>query len=319
MTYAIFSDIHGNYPALRAALDDARERGAESYLFLGDYFRDFPWANETAALIRGLTEYTAIGGNNEGYLRELKSQVQNCGAQCQNGWTHIQFNPIYYCYNQLSKDNLEYFTSLPDHTKINCGNCTINLFHVFGAIYRNPRIAMFSSSNFRKLLSEARLTHNDYLELAREALFAREDAMDDVRNLDKGIYLFGHNHLQFHAEYEGRVLINPGSCGVALDGDNSAAYTLLEIRGDGSYGVDERRAAYDAAAAAAMLRGSEYADHNPAWVRIILKQLDHGLDYFGPFIRHVMRTGLKYGETETPVSNDVFNIAAKTWDPDIII
>ena len=32
MLYAVIADIHGNYPALRAVLEDAREAGAQQYL-----------------------------------------------------------------------------------------------------------------------------------------------------------------------------------------------------------------------------------------------------------------------------------------------
>ena len=46
MRYAIFSDIHGNLPALQAALCDAKGYSVDKYLFLGDYIRDFPWPNE---------------------------------------------------------------------------------------------------------------------------------------------------------------------------------------------------------------------------------------------------------------------------------
>jgi len=37
MIYAIISDIHGNYPALRAVLEDAQRHNAEHFIFLGYY------------------------------------------------------------------------------------------------------------------------------------------------------------------------------------------------------------------------------------------------------------------------------------------
>ena len=35
MLYAVIGDIHGNYPALQAVLEDAQKAGAEQYFFFG--------------------------------------------------------------------------------------------------------------------------------------------------------------------------------------------------------------------------------------------------------------------------------------------
>lgn len=54
--------------------------------------------------------------------------------------------------------------------------------------------------------------------------------------------VFGHTHLQFRRTREdGIELVNPGSVGLPLDGDERAAYAIL--REDGS--LDLRRVAYD--------------------------------------------------------------------------
>lgn len=54
--------------------------------------------------------------------------------------------------------------------------------------------------------------------------------------------VFGHTHLAFRrVRDDGVELINPGSVGLPLDGDQRAAYALLH--GDGS--IEHRRVAYD--------------------------------------------------------------------------
>jgi diadenosine tetraphosphatase ApaH/serine/threonine PP2A family protein phosphatase len=53
--------------------------------------------------------------------------------------------------------------------------------------------------------------------------------------------VFGHSHLQFTRETAGRVLVNPGSVGLPLDGDPRAAYALW----DGGRSFDLRRVEYD--------------------------------------------------------------------------
>jgi predicted phosphodiesterase len=63
--------------------------------------------------------------------------------------------------------------------------------------------------------------------------------------------VFGHTHLQFRrTRPDGIELLNPGSVGMPLDGDQRAAYAVLHD--DGS--IELRRTAYDHAHSAAAMR-----------------------------------------------------------------
>ena len=68
MKYAIISDIHGNAPALRLALEDAHRHGAQGFLFVGDYCISSPWANDVISLIQALPDVKAVAGNDEAHL-----------------------------------------------------------------------------------------------------------------------------------------------------------------------------------------------------------------------------------------------------------
>jgi predicted phosphodiesterase len=67
---AILYDIHGNLPALEAAIADAEAAGADRWLLGGDYGSWSPWPAETIERLRGLTGSTWIRGNGERWLRE---------------------------------------------------------------------------------------------------------------------------------------------------------------------------------------------------------------------------------------------------------
>jgi diadenosine tetraphosphatase ApaH/serine/threonine PP2A family protein phosphatase len=56
-----------------------------------------------------------------------------------------------------------------------------------------------------------------------------------------GVVIFGHSHLQFSREADGRLLVNPGSVGLPFDGDRRAAYALWS----GGRDFELRRVAYD--------------------------------------------------------------------------
>ena len=61
---ALLYDVHGNLPALEAALDDAGRMGADRFLLGGDYSLFGPWPAETVARLRELPAEW-IRGNGE--------------------------------------------------------------------------------------------------------------------------------------------------------------------------------------------------------------------------------------------------------------
>lgn len=70
---AVLSDIHGNLPALEACVDDAKRRGCDSFINLGDILSGPLWPVETAAFLRPL-DWPTIAGNHE---RQLLTQTRD--------------------------------------------------------------------------------------------------------------------------------------------------------------------------------------------------------------------------------------------------
>jgi len=303
--YAIFSDIHGNLPALMAALSDSYAHEVDKYIFLGDYTNAFPWGNEVVKTIRGIKSALVIRGNGEGYLFDLLNKPLE-------EMTCEQFKPVYWAYRSLTKENLEYLTTLPENTSTFDSTTEIHLNHSFGIFYRTNQIDIFHSNELKTLMA-APFSRQEYLELTRNAVMSRPDVLAEIFSLPKGIYLFGHNHLQFHMELDGRLFINPGSCGEALDWDTTAAYTLLECEGD-NWCVNERRVKYNLDDVVKGFIESGYEDYVPMWSRIMELEVMTARDFFMPFVLHLIDTGRKLGQPEYPVNNDVFHAAVKTWD-----
>ena len=67
---AVLYDIHGNLPALEAAIADAEAAGADTWLLGGDFASWSPWPLETLDRLRALSQTTWIRGNGERWLRE---------------------------------------------------------------------------------------------------------------------------------------------------------------------------------------------------------------------------------------------------------
>ena len=303
MKYAIISDIHGNLPAFLAVLNDAEAQQVDKYLLLGDYTSGFPWGNDVVKAIRGLKSFVAVSGNGEGYLADIYKKGQT-------DFSDNQFKPVYWAYQSLSIDNLQYLISLPE-TIIADDN--IHLAHTINMVHHKQVAEFFHPHGFHMMMKANPITHDEYLILARESLLSCSESMADILALPKGVYLFGHNHLQFHMEYDGRLFINPGSCGDAIDWDTNAPYTLLSCQ-DGCLTVTERRIEYDINAVANGLEISGFSDYSPMWSEIIRLGLFTAKNYFYLFVIHLIETGKSMGCNKYPVSNDVWNIAVKTWD-----
>ena len=52
MKFAVISDIHGNYPVLKAVFEDFKMRGITKYIFAGDYCLSGPYPDECLTALR---------------------------------------------------------------------------------------------------------------------------------------------------------------------------------------------------------------------------------------------------------------------------
>lgn len=75
MKVVIFSDVHGNLPALEKMIKDAGK--ADSYICLGDIVNYGPWSNECVELIRSLDRCIILQGNHEDYFLSNKYPGDN--------------------------------------------------------------------------------------------------------------------------------------------------------------------------------------------------------------------------------------------------
>lgn len=75
MRYLVFSDVHGNLPALEAVLE--KEKEVSGYINLGDVVNYGPWSNECVELVDSLENCLNIVGNHEDYFISGNCTVKN--------------------------------------------------------------------------------------------------------------------------------------------------------------------------------------------------------------------------------------------------
>jgi len=230
--YLIVSDIHGNYEALQAVLEDARGR-YERILCLGDlvgYGADpnpvTEWVkSNVASVVRGNHDRACTGTDMLEYF--------NPSARASALWTRGELTPV----------NSNYLEHLA----------------------RGPlRVTHNGDSGF-DLVHGSPLDEDEYL-------VGVEDVQFLVEYLETKLTFFGHTHLQggfllaprkvkrivpdrvLQLEPDYYYLINPGSVGQPRDGDPRAAYALYSPE---ERSIEYRRVPYDIGKAAAKILKAE--------------------------------------------------------------
>ncbi len=310
MKYAVISDIHGNHPALQAVLNDLRSQRITCCLFAGDYCISNPWPDECIDTIRAIPEKTVIRGNEEKYLENLVGRDPS-------QWTDGQMQVSYWCCRNVRKDNLDYLLSLPLTADLACNGIPIRMAHSsmdFMGTYP------FYTWNSVTVVERTRQTGDAPEKILADLAAERERDpvfLEAVSKLDQGIYIFGHSHIQwsYASEDAGVYLVNPGSCGLPLDGiTDSVPYTVLEVTESGRVHIEEKRVPFDKAAYAdAFMRTGQWREAN-VWSRVILREWTTAREHIHFFLAFAEQYAKAIGDERRPYVPETWEKAFELWD-----
>lgn len=186
MRVVLVSDIHGNYLALAAVLQDARVTDADVVACLGDTATLGPQPREVLRTLRELGG-PCIMGNHDAFLLEPELVSQYTQAP-------VIREAIDWCRAQLSADELAFIAGFEPHRELSLGA---------GARSGQSALSMLlfhgsPDSHTRDLLA----TTPD-AELALQLGTRRANVMAG-----------GHTHIQLLRQHGGSWLVNPGSVGM---------------------------------------------------------------------------------------------------------
>lgn len=306
MKYAIISDIHGNLQALSSVLENVKKENPDGYLFVGDYFADYPYPNEVIDTIRDLKNTHIISGNKEQYLVDL--QVHD-----QTKWIHDQFKVMYWNFKELRRDNLEYLLSLPDTKSIKlCSRKKVVLLHNITSLIKGTTLELLSSARYLEAMEKEPFEHNDYLEYINQILSSDSKLQKELDAIDADIIVFGHTHLQWYANLNGKILINAGSCGLPLDYQTSAPYTILDIEDD-TILVNEYRVEYDIDKLIEDVKASDLFAYASDWCNIIINEMAQAKEEVAFFFQHANKVAKLHQNEDWPLDNQIWALAIDSW------
>lgn len=200
---AIFSDVHGNLPALNAVLEDIERRGIRQKFCLGDLVDFAPWGNEVIEKIRDLNVPCLMGNHDERIAFDIPIVPLSKHSEEE---TNARFIAIDHSKRSMTEENKKFLSQLPFHLKLNykIGN-------------RHWNIQLVHSS----------LSSNDTY------LYEAEDDEVFVNMLEESqsdIVVMGHTHLSFKKSFENKKwAVNCGSVGRSKEENRLASYVILTM------------------------------------------------------------------------------------------
>jgi predicted phosphodiesterase len=191
MKLAVLSDIHGNLPALEAVIADARARGCDSFVNLGDILSGPLWPRETAELLMAL-DWPTIAGNQDRALISL--EPERMGAS------------DHFARTRLGERHLGWLMSLPpvlEHSP--------DIFLCHGT----------PDSDMIYLLEDVG---------EQGAYPASPGAVRErIRDRAEALILCGHSHIPRVLWFaQGQIVANPGSVGLPAYADEEPLYHVME-------------------------------------------------------------------------------------------
>ncbi|MDP9960666.1 metallophosphoesterase family protein [Chryseobacterium lathyri] len=200
---AVFSDVHGNLPALEAVLADIGKRGIRQKFCLGDLVDFAPWGNEVIEKIRTLNIPCLMGNHDERIAFDIPVIPLSKHSEEE---TEARFIAIYHSKKDITEVNKRFLSELPFHLKLN---------YKVGKKHWNVQL-MHSS-------------------LASNDMYLYESENDDVfihmlEESQSDIVVMGHTHLSFKKDFKTKGwAVNCGSVGRSKEENRLASYLILTL------------------------------------------------------------------------------------------
>ena len=208
MVLAAFGDIHGNWPALEAALAAIDDAGIRTIVCTGDLVAGYPFPNEGIDCL-DLRNIATVQG---GYDRLTASLVRSGGRTMKRASESAAL-AMRWTYDQLSSANVEYLRALPRVQRITIDGIDVYVSHGAPDAVNDGFGEDTNPQRFERF---------------------RESARADI-------VVGGNTHTTFDRQVEDVLFVNPGSLGCD---ERGAVYAVISTEQE-PWTVEYQIAEYD--------------------------------------------------------------------------
>ena len=248
MRIAVLADIHGNLPAFEAALKHVSQQKVDQIILAGDIVNGSPDSKACWSLALSVG-CPILRGNHERYVAHFGT------AKASPLWSMEQFAPLHWTVEQLSEQDRQCIEQLPLNLRLPEAP---NLFIVH-ATERNDHDAIASHTPEQVL--------DDMFPTAQERCIIR-----------------AHNHCGQVRVWEKGFIVTSGSVGLALDGNPTAQYLLLDQEKNG-WKIQHQSVQYNVDATISRFHDTNYLSTVGPMGHLFFREVVTGSHQIVPFLR----------------------------------
>ncbi len=198
MDIAILADIHGNYPALEAVLEDLSRWDPDLVFVLGDIINRGPRSKACLQLLREnapAQQWKFIRGNHEDYVLDFDNP-----ATPRSGLAYEILRSVHWTYSSLSTQEVAYLKSLPQESRTLLPDGKV--LAAVHASMMGPRAGIYPETP--------------------------DDQIANMIQPAPELLVVGHTHQPLIRRVNKTTIINAGSVGLPFDGDQRTGYARLQ-------------------------------------------------------------------------------------------
>ena len=197
MLISFISDIHGNLPALEAAVADAKKKGANRIICAGDITGYGPFPDNVCHFLQK-GQIPAIIGNYDQKVVKTAKQGTSSTADMKKKKREI----LLWTVRNINNQNRKYLSNLPHYLDLKLpGGKNILVVHGSPVSMEDAIYPSITKLGLEKKLREKR----------------------------PNVLICGHTHIPFVKRIGGILVVNCGSAGHPVDGDPRPSYALVQV------------------------------------------------------------------------------------------
>ena len=274
LRFAALSDIHGNYHAITAVLQDLQVQGIKKIIVAGDTTGP-PMQNQVFQTLME-NKATMINGNGESRIQkknryQIPSEVWNRLTYAANRWI----------YNNLDEKHRNLIEFLPDQRILEYKHTS-----PVRVVHGSPKDKQYTQG----ILPES--TSKDSMNL--QQVFKTINLRQAIEYIEESVLICGHTHRPWNQKVDDVLVVNPGSVGNPCNGDPSADYAVFTWSND-EWSVEHCAVEYDLDAAYSSFLKSGALESGGAIAKASLLGRMIGVDVslaFLSYVKEIQKSGL---------------------------